>query len=84
MAPRLLLVIGLLWVTTAWGSIVHYDGVKWTRVRERQQEDGERIHAIWGSGPADVWSVSAMHQATPCSVSSGRASSHDGWRNSMA
>lgn len=44
-----------VWAVGSGGSIVHYDGTKWTATPTTVRNT---FHAVWGSGPTDVWAVS--------------------------
>jgi len=59
-----------VWLAGSLGRLRHWDGVKW-RAAEVSL-DGlpvqKAIHAIWGSGPDDVWAVGqdvALHKGAP-------------------
>jgi hypothetical protein len=44
-----------VWAVGSGGSIIHYDGAKWTATPTPVRNT---FHAVWGSGPNDVWAVS--------------------------
>jgi len=59
---------GVVWALSSEGDVLRWDGSAWNI----HQQTGVEGHAIWGSGPTDVWVASGgslFHGAGPSSAS---------------